>query len=98
MAHGGRRLPRVPSPHASSRAAETLASIAGRYATQDGVVEIEPAAGGLRVVLPDGSAVGAHAIGERTFELSDGDDAGTRLDFPRPGFARIGSRAVERLP
>ena len=79
-------------------APDRLESFAGRYATPDGVVEIEPAAGGLRVVLPDGSAVGAYAIGERTFQLSEGDDAGMRFDFPRPGFARIGSRAVERLP
>ncbi len=78
--------------------ADALAAFAGRYATQDGVVEIEPAAGGLRVVLPDGSAVGAHAIGERTFALSEGDEAGMRFDFPRPGFARIGSRAVEQIP
>jgi D-alanyl-D-alanine carboxypeptidase len=89
--------PRTVAPRLEP-AADSLASFAGRYATQDGVVEFEPVAGGLRVVLPDGSAVGAHAIGERTFELSEGDDAGTRFDFPRPGFARIGSRAVERLP
>jgi hypothetical protein len=49
-------------------------------------------------VLPDGSSITAHAIGKRTFAVSEGDDAGSRFDFPRPGFARIGSRAVERLP
>jgi CubicO group peptidase (beta-lactamase class C family) len=78
--------------------ADALAAFAGRYATPDGVVEVEPSGGGLRVVLPDGSGLAAHAIGERTFELSEGDEAGMRFDFPRPGFARIGSRAVERLP
>jgi CubicO group peptidase (beta-lactamase class C family) len=77
---------------------DTLVRFAGRYATQDGVVVIEPSAGGLRVVLPDGSSIAGHAIGERTFAVSEGDDAGSRFDFPRPGFARIGSRAVERLP
>jgi len=74
--------------------ATALAAFAGRYATLDGVVEVEPSDGGLRVLLPDGGARAAHAIGERTFQLEDG----MRLDFPRPGFARIGSRAVERLP
>jgi CubicO group peptidase (beta-lactamase class C family) len=72
-------------------------AFAGRYDTQDGVVQIEPAAGGVRVVLPDGSTIEAHAVGERTFEVTDGADAGLRFDFPRPGFARIGSRAVERV-
>jgi CubicO group peptidase (beta-lactamase class C family) len=83
--------PRIDLP------ADALAAFAGRYATQDGVVEVEPSNGGLRVLLPDGSELAAHAIGERTFALSEGDDAGMRFDFPRPGFARIGSRAVERL-
>jgi CubicO group peptidase (beta-lactamase class C family) len=77
---------------------DVLAGFAGRYATPDGIVEVEPSPHGLRAVLPDGTATVAHAIGERTFEVSDGDDAGLRFDFPRPGFARIGSRAVERLP
>lgn len=88
--------PRAVAPRVELPAA-ALASFAGRYATPDGVVELEPSGDGLRVVLPDGSAVAAHAIGERTFVLSEGDEAGTRFDFPRPGFARIGSRAVERV-
>jgi CubicO group peptidase (beta-lactamase class C family) len=74
--------------------AEALAAFAGRYATLDGVVEVEPSDGGLCVLLPNGSALAAYAIGERTFQLEDG----MRFDFPRPGFARIGSRTVERLP
>jgi hypothetical protein len=84
--------PRIEVP------AEALAAFAGRYATPDGVVEIEPSDGGLRVVLPDGGTIRAHPIGERTFELAEGDDAGMRFDFPRAGFVRISSRAVERLP
>jgi D-alanyl-D-alanine carboxypeptidase len=76
---------------------DTVASFAGRYATDDGPVELEPAGAGLRVGLPDGTAIGARAVGERTFELVDGDDAGDRFDFPLPGYARIGSRLVERV-
>jgi CubicO group peptidase (beta-lactamase class C family) len=75
-------------------ATEALAAFAGRYATQDGIVEIEPSDDGLRLLPADGGVLMAHAIGERTFRLEDG----TRFDFPRTGFARIGSRAVERIP
>ena len=89
--------PRAVAPRVELSPA-ALAAFAGRYATQDGIIELEPSPGGLRAVLPDGTTIVAHAIGERTFEVSDGDDAGFRFDFPRAGFARIGSRAVERLP
>lgn len=85
--------PRAVAPHIALSPG-ALAEFAGRYATPDGVVAIEPSADGLRVVLPDGGALAAHAIGARTFVLEDG----MRFDFPRPGFARIGSRAVERVP
>jgi CubicO group peptidase (beta-lactamase class C family) len=76
---------------------EALAAFAGRYATPEGVLAVEVSAGGLRLVLPVGGVFAARPIGDRTFELSEGDDAGMRFDFPRPGFARIGSRAVERI-
>jgi hypothetical protein len=52
--------------------------------------------------LPTGEAgerasVRARPIGPRTFEILDGDWVRERFDFPRPGFARIGSRLAERI-
>jgi D-alanyl-D-alanine carboxypeptidase len=74
---------------------EELAEVTGRYATQDGAVDVTLAGRALLLSLPDGSEVAARPIGPRTFEL-DGDHVGERLDFPLPGFIRIGSRLAER--
>jgi CubicO group peptidase (beta-lactamase class C family) len=76
-----------------------LGRFAGRYRGQEGVVEITPENGGLRVerteidpfsqeamVLP---TVRARPIGEYEFEIVDGEWRGDRFDFPRPGFVCI---------
>jgi CubicO group peptidase (beta-lactamase class C family) len=81
-----------------------LGRFAGRYRGQEGVVELTPNNGGLRVerteidpfsqeplVLP---AVRARPIGEREFEIVDGEWSGERFDFPRPGFVCMDLRLL----
>jgi CubicO group peptidase (beta-lactamase class C family) len=81
-----------------------LAAVAGRYRGQESVVELTPDNGGLRVerteidpfsreaiVLP---TVRARPIGERQFEIVDGEWRGERFDFPRPGFVCIDLRLL----
>ena len=77
--------------------ATELERLAGRYATLDGILEVEPSGGGLLVRDPEGTEIPARSIGAGTFELTSGDDAGARFDFPRPGFIRIGSRVAGRV-
>jgi CubicO group peptidase (beta-lactamase class C family) len=82
-----------------------LARFAGRYRGQEGVVELTPENGGLRVerteidtftqepmVLP---AVRARPVGETEFEIVDGEWRGERFDFPRPGFVCIDLRLLQ---
>jgi hypothetical protein len=51
---------------------------------------------GLSVTLEDG-AYAARAIGERTFEITEGDRVLERFDFPLEGFGRFASRLAERV-
>jgi CubicO group peptidase (beta-lactamase class C family) len=82
-----------------------LAPFAGRYRGQESVVELTPENGGLRVerteidtfsqearVLP---TVRARPIGEREFEIVDGEWRGDRFDFPRPGFLCMDLRLLQ---
>jgi hypothetical protein len=82
-----------------------LDRFAGRYRGQESVVEITPEDGGLRlerteidpfsqeaVVLP---TVRARPIGEREFEIVDGEWRGDRFDFPRPGFVCMDLRLLQ---
>jgi CubicO group peptidase (beta-lactamase class C family) len=81
-----------------------LTRFAGRYRGQEGMVELTHENGFLRVerteidpfsqeavVLP---AVRARPIGEREFEIVDGEWRGERFDFPRPGFMCIDLRLL----
>ncbi len=81
-----------------------LARFAGRYRGQESMVELTPEDGGLRVerteidpfsrqatVLP---TVRARPIGEREFEIVDGEWRGDRFDFPRPGFVCMDLRLL----
>jgi CubicO group peptidase (beta-lactamase class C family) len=68
----------------------------GSYANSDAVVEVELAVDGLSVKLEDG-AYAARAIGERTFEITEGDRVLERFDFPLEGFGRFSSRLAERV-
>jgi CubicO group peptidase (beta-lactamase class C family) len=82
---------------------EALEALTGLYRGQDTKLVVERADGRLRVQLTEGDPfkddpleyppVLARAIGEREFEVVDGEWRGERLDFPRDGFARFGTLA-----
>jgi len=84
--------------------AEDLTEFAGRYRGQDDELEFVPEDGHLRVertevdpfsgetsVYP---SVRARPVGEREFEIVDGEWRGDRFDFPRPGFVCMGRLAT----
>ena len=71
-------------------------AFSGSYANSDGWTEIEFAVDGLVVIFEDG-AFSARPIGERTFEITEGDRVRERFDFPLEGFGRFGSRLAERI-
>jgi D-alanyl-D-alanine carboxypeptidase len=75
---------------------EVRDGFSGSYANSDARVEVELTAGGLSVKLEDGEFA-ARAIGERTFEITEGDRVLERFDFPLEGFGRFGGRLAERL-
>jgi CubicO group peptidase (beta-lactamase class C family) len=89
---GARR--RVPST--VELPAHALDSFVGSYANSDGWTEVEFAVDGLSVKFDDGEFA-ARAIGERTFEITEGDRVRERFDFPLEGFGRFGSRLAERV-
>jgi CubicO group peptidase (beta-lactamase class C family) len=70
--------------------------LSGSYANSDASVEVESAADGLSVKLED-DEYAARAIGERTFEITEGDRVLERFDFPLEGFGRFGGRLAERI-
>jgi CubicO group peptidase (beta-lactamase class C family) len=79
--------------------AERLASLAGRYRAQGLELELVPEDGRLRLELTELDpfrseprvypSLHARPIGEREFEIVDGDLRGKRFDFPRDGFVRL---------
>src|SRR6185312_4230370 len=84
---GARR--RRPGPVALD--ARTLAAFAGTYGIDTITAVVEAAGGGLVVDVTDGDQqerATARAIGPRTFEVTSGDEAGYRFDFPLDGFVR----------
>ena len=76
---------------------ETVARHAGRYANSDAAAEIRAQAGGL-VLAVDGEEVFLRPIDERRFRVPDGPYVRERIDFPRDGFVRLGSRLAARVP
>jgi len=83
---------------------EDLTEFAGRYRGQEVELEFVPEDGHLRVertevdpfsgetsVYP---SVRARPVGEREFEIVDGEWRGDRFDFPRPGFVCMGRLAT----
>jgi CubicO group peptidase (beta-lactamase class C family) len=86
-----RRVPETVELSDSARDAFT-----GSYANSDGWTEVEFAVDGLLVTFPDG-AFAARPIGERTFEITEGERLRERFDFPLEGFGRFGSRLAERI-
>jgi CubicO group peptidase (beta-lactamase class C family) len=68
----------------------------GSYANSDAWIEVEFAVDGLAVRFENGEFA-ARPIGERTFEITEGDRVRERFDFPLEGFGRFGSRLAERV-
>jgi CubicO group peptidase (beta-lactamase class C family) len=99
---GARR--REPEPVALEQ--DELEAFAGRYANSGLRATVAAQADGLVVdveeVLPNGDPgerleVRGRPLGPQTFVVVGGDWDGARFDFPRAGFARIGSRLAERV-
>jgi CubicO group peptidase (beta-lactamase class C family) len=90
---GARRVlqPFVELPHAE------LARFAGRYANSDADATIRAEGGGL-VLAADGEEVFFRPIGGNRFRVPDGPHVRERVDFPRDGLARLGSRLAARVP
>jgi CubicO group peptidase (beta-lactamase class C family) len=72
-------------------------SFAGSYANSDGWYEVASAVDGRVVVGYDDGEYAAEAIGERTFQIVEGERIRDRFDFPLEGFGRFGSRLAERV-
>jgi CubicO group peptidase (beta-lactamase class C family) len=75
---------------------EVRDAFTGSYANSDAWTEVEFAVDGLSVKSDDGEFA-ARPIGERTFEITEGDRVRERFDFPLEGFGRFGSRLAERV-
>ena len=95
---GARR--REPATVELSRA--ELRAFAGDYANPDLRVSVAQEDNGLvahMVAEDEGfeTTVRARPIGPCTFEILEGEFQRDRFDFPRPGFARFGSRLAERI-
>jgi hypothetical protein len=58
--------------------------------------EIHAARGGL-VLSSAGDEAFLRPLDERRFEVADGPRVRERIDFPREGFARLGSRLAARV-
>ena len=86
-----RRIPETVALEASA-----LETFAGSYANSDGWVEVTPSVDGLVATFEDGDFA-ARAIGERSFEILEGDRVRDRFDFPLEGFGRFGGRLAERV-
>lgn len=85
---------RVPKTFELSH--EAREAFVGSYANSDGWHEVSFAIDGLSVKFDDGEFA-ARSIGERTFEITQGDRIRERFDFPLEGFGRFGSRLAERI-
>jgi CubicO group peptidase (beta-lactamase class C family) len=75
---------------------EELSSYEGRYANSDAEAEIRIGPGGL-VVVVDGEELFVRPIGDSRFRVPDGPYVRDRIDFPRDGFVRLGSRLAARV-
>jgi len=75
---------------------EELEVFAGRYENCDAAADIRAVPGGLVVEVGDDEAF-LRPIGERRFRVPDGPHVRERIDFPRDGFVRLGSRLAARV-
>jgi CubicO group peptidase (beta-lactamase class C family) len=90
------RARRVVPPFVEVPAGE-LARFSGRYANSDADAEIRAEPDGL-VLAVAGEEMFLRPIGERRFQVPDGPHVRERLDFPRDGLVRLGSRLAARVP
>jgi CubicO group peptidase (beta-lactamase class C family) len=75
---------------------EELVACAGRYENSDAVAEIRAADGGL-VLATAGEELFLRPLGNGRFRAPDGPHVRERIDFPRDGFVRLGSRLAARV-
>jgi D-alanyl-D-alanine carboxypeptidase len=75
---------------------EQLQRYTGSYENCDMTAEIHAARGGL-VLSSAGDEAFLRPLDERRFEVADGPRVRERIDFPREGFARLGSRLAARV-
>ena len=75
---------------------DELEAFAGTYANSDAWSEVAAIPGGL-LLTSDEIEMPARPIGERTFEIREGDFERDRFDFPLEGFGRFGGRLAERV-
>lgn len=75
---------------------EQLAPFAGRYANSDAAAEIRVDSGGLALRVGDDELF-LRPIGDRIFRVPDGPYVRDRIDFPREGLVRLGSRLAARV-
>jgi len=75
---------------------EELARYAGRYANSDADAEIRVESGGL-VLAVDDEEMFLRPIGEHRFQVPHGPHVRERIDFPRDGLVRLGSRLAARI-
>jgi CubicO group peptidase (beta-lactamase class C family) len=71
-------------------------AFSGSYANSDAGYEVSFAVDGLSLKIED-DEFAARPIGERTFEITEGDRVRERFDFPLEGFGRFASRLAERI-
>jgi CubicO group peptidase (beta-lactamase class C family) len=77
--------------------ATQLAAYAGRYANSDADAEIRAETDGL-VLAVDGEELFLRPIAENRFQVPEGPHVRERIDFPRDGLVRLGSRLAARVP
>jgi CubicO group peptidase (beta-lactamase class C family) len=84
------------TPETFDMPADVRESFTGSYANSDGWYEVAFSVDGVVVTFEDGEYA-ARPIGERTFEIVEGDRVRERFDFPLEGLGRFGSRLAERI-
>ncbi len=89
----------TPPPEPAEVPQAELEARAGVYARPDGEVDVRVVDGGLEVRERDEEGgqpwFRARPLVEGEFEVVEGPSAGSRLDFPLPGFGRFSSRLAE---
>ena len=75
---------------------DQLAAYAGRYENSDATADIRAVHGGL-VLTVAGEELFLRPLGDGRFRVADGPHVRERIDFPRDGLVRLGSRLAARV-